>query len=116
MGYRVNEIHVELLASCPPDSSWFTLRDHVRSEQRFMTRSWFTAWASAYLPIDRWIGPMQWLVARDRAGNILAIIPLARQRWPGFTVTSLGGYYWPFRAIPIVSDEERLQDTCNAIA
>jgi hypothetical protein len=81
-----------------------------------MTRSWYTAWASSYLPMDRWIGPMSWLVARGGAGDILAIIPLACQRWPGFTVTSLAGYYWPFRAIPIVPDQEGLRDTCSAIA
>jgi len=81
-----------------------------------MTRSWYTAWASAYLPMNRSVAPMSWLVARDAAQDALAIIPLARQQWPRFTVISLGGHYWPFRTIPMVADQGHLQQTCRAVA
>lgn len=112
----VRQITVERHTSCPDDVNWLALRLQIQPEHRFMTRSWYTAWASSYLPSDRWVGPISWLVARDQEDDVLTIIPIAHQHWLGFKVTSLAGYYWPFRAIPMVSDEMRLVPTCRAIA
>jgi hypothetical protein len=66
--------------------------------------------------MDRWREPISWLVARDTQGQTLASIALGRQHWPGLSVHSLGGYYWPFRVLPITNDPDRLNDTCEAIA
>src|SRR5580704_11991338 len=110
------EIDVELVASCPDETSWLTLHGRTQPEHRFMSRSWYAAWAAAYLPMDRWVGPISWLVARELGGNPLAVIPIAHQRWLGLTVTSLAGYYWPFRGIPMVAEADCLLQTCRAIA
>ena len=67
----------------------------------FFDARWIRAWEHAFVPSSSWRGPV---VAHALAGDG-GWLALARQRVLGMSVTSLAGYYWPFRTAAIASDE-----------
>jgi CelD/BcsL family acetyltransferase involved in cellulose biosynthesis len=108
-------IRVAAEPRAPDEAAWRLLTQCGDPEQAFLTRSWFSSWEAAYLPLDRWRGPVTWLVARSDDKRCWGVIPIARQAFPGVEFASLAGYYFPFRGLPLPSDESRLLDVCDAV-
>ncbi|MDM8514651.1 GNAT family N-acetyltransferase [Desulfobacterales bacterium HSG16] len=84
---------------------WKDLRETVCPGHEFMAHQWFNAWEKSFLPSDGWRAPLYNLKAFDRYGKLSGVLPLAVQVKFGFKLLALGGYYFPFRSIPIAEDE-----------
>lgn len=109
-----NAIHVAMCADAPSDDEWRDLQPGIPGEHQFLSRGWYCSWGAAFLPMGRWDGPLQWLVARDPKRGLMGVLPLAKQRI-GMSVTlSLAGYYWPFRSFPF--NAEFADDIASAAA
>lgn len=81
----------------------------------FAAIPWLEAWSRSYLPGQGWRGPVQ-AYAAFGAQRCLGFIALANQRLNGITVKSLGGYYWPYRTVPVNADEAERERFARAIA
>ena len=106
-------ISVAMTVTCPDDVDWEGLSASISPEHQFLSKPWYLAWALAFLPMERWRGPLRWVVARHATDGVTGIIPFAEQRLGPLSTLSLGGYYWPFRAIPFNSD--MASETARAI-
>ena len=94
-------------------AEWSDLEGRLRPELRFFAAGWWQAWAKALLPHGSWRAPLRLIVARDAAGAVQAVLPLAGQIVVGVSVQSLAGGYAPFRTLLIA--ETAPETTADAL-
>ena len=93
----------EFRIAAPHDDEWQALAARLIPHSRFVTAAWIRAWGQCFLPHQNWLPPLQYLTVRAGDGQLLAVFPFATQRQSGFSIASLGGFYWPFRS-PIIPE------------
>ena len=79
----------------------------------FCDAAWVSAWADALLPQRGWSRPLTWYSGGTPA-RLVGFCALAVQTVSRLRVSSLGGYYWPFRTL-CVRGNDRTAFT-NALA
>lgn len=90
------------------------LPSHVQSHQACCTPHALRAWAQAFLPGRGWSGPLRHVRIRQN-GQLLALIPFARQQVGRFSIHSLAGYYWPFRSLHLAAQPGAGMDVAAAL-
>ena len=91
----------------PSSKEWGAVQSCLPSSHQFLGLSWFESWSKNFLPFESWSGPMQYLTISDEQDQTIGIFPLAFQSKKYLRFASLGGYYQPFRGIPIKSNSTR---------
>src|SRR5262245_55098889 len=97
------------LTADPTPAFWDDLRARTRPEQQlFASPRWWDAWATAYLgEAGPWRGPLRFVVARDDAGAAMGALPLATLRVARQSLAAVGGFYQPYRTLPLARAEVR---------
>jgi CelD/BcsL family acetyltransferase involved in cellulose biosynthesis len=91
-----------------PPAFWAELRARTRPEHQLLAvGAWWTAWAAAYLGQSHWRGPLRAIVARDGAGAAAGVLPLATLRVARLDLPALGGFYQPYRTLPLAHAASR---------
>lgn len=93
----------ELRTAAPGDDEWQALVAGLMPHGRFVSAAWIRAWGQCYLPHQNWLPPLRYLTVRGSDGQLLAVFPFATQKHSGFSIASLGGFYWPFRS-PVIPE------------
>ncbi len=92
----------------PRDDEWQAIVETLPAQSRFATPAWFRAWGEHFLPYQRWRPPLRYVAVRAGDGRLRAIFPFAAQRSSGISVSSLAGFYWPYRT-PVVPENAELE-------
>lgn len=104
----------DLCTTAPRDDEWQSIADALAPHNRFATAVWIRAWGDSLLPYQNWRPPLRYLTVRADGGRLLAVFPFAMQRQSGIPVSSLAGFYWPFRT-PVIP-ENAAAETFDALA
>jgi len=104
----------ELCTTAPRDDEWQSIADALAPHSRFATAAWIRAWGESLLPYQNWRAPLRYLTVRADSGRLLAVFPFAMQRQSGIPVSSLAGFYWPYRT-PVIP-ENAAAETFDALA
>lgn len=113
-GMERPRLTAELRSTPPSEGEWRAVAAAAAPASRFLCAAWYCAWARSFLPHQSWRGPLGYLSVHDSDGRLRAVVPLATQRQHGVSVSSLGGFYWPFRA-PLIA-EAGADESCDALA
>lgn len=86
------------------------------AEVPFCDAGWLRAWACAFVPGHAWRGPLRAIRVQTR-GRVSAFLLWAEQRAFGFSMPTLGGYYWPYRSFSLTRMEpDRTHGLCALAA
>lgn len=84
----------------------------VTGELKFLNVDWFTAWGERYVALNQSNTPVSFISLESITGKILGACPFVLEKYFGFKVFSLAGYYYPFRSI--IMDKNAIADCSSA--
>ena len=90
-----------------------------RGDFDFCTPSWINAWQVAYLPGKGWKSSLAYYGVFNEDNPVQQCRGMAvfgRQSLMGIGVTSVGGYYWPYRSVYMVDRESEAVQFAQALA
>jgi CelD/BcsL family acetyltransferase involved in cellulose biosynthesis len=96
--------------------AWRELRQRMSPDTAFLSGAWIEAWAAHYLPHGHWRGPCRYLSVHDAGGRLAGVLPLATMRFGPIEFYAGGGYFLPYRSVPLAVSDELSESACAALA
>jgi hypothetical protein len=107
-------MYCNISTSGPSIESLNTLLPQVKSRFQFSATGSFQSWAKTMIPFGSWTSDVLYLTVYDEKDILVGVLPLGVQVKFKQRFLSLGGDFYPLRAIPV--DHDRRDEVCETLA